>query len=235
MTEIKLVLFDCDGVLVDSEMLSAVLLMDMLSEIDMAIDWSAFCTDFLGRSFSTASARMTARFGRALPDDFQLRYREKLLAKMHKDLNAVQGVEQTLEGLRVPYALATSSSPERLAVSLSSTGLQKFFDGSCFTASEVENGKPAPDLFLYVAAKFDVLPENCLVIEDSEMGLRAGIAAKMQTWHFTGGSHFARGISLSDDVSFHRRLGNMVELQGALRDAGIWRASKGSVDFGPQD
>jgi HAD superfamily hydrolase (TIGR01509 family) len=228
MSNIKLVIFDCDGVLVDSELLSAELLMDMLAEVDMTIDWKIFCEDFLGRSFGIAAGRMAKRFDRALPDEFQLRYRQKLLPKMQQELKAMQNVERVLKGLHVPYAVATSSSPERVAVSLSSTGLSRYFDGSCFTASEVKNGKPAPDLFLHVAAKFGVLPENCLVIEDSEMGLRAGIAAEMKTWHFTGGSHFARGISLSDDISFHRHLGNMVELQDALHDAGIWRASRGA-------
>ncbi len=223
MNEIKLVIFDCDGVLVDSEMLSAELLMNMLADVDMAIDWPVFCADFLGRSFAVASDRMAKRFGRALPNDFQMRYRENLLGTMQASLKAMPDVEPALKGLQVPCAVATSSSPERVAVSLSSTGLSSYFEHACFTASEVKNGKPAPDLFLHVAAKFNVPPAQCLVIEDSEMGLRAGNAAGMVTWHFTGGSHFARRITIPDEVAFQRRIASMVELQLALRDAGVWQ------------
>ena len=136
-----LVIFDCDGVLVDSEMLSAGVLMGMMAEIGLPITPEVFRADFLGRSFASAKAKTEARFGRAMPQDFQLRYRSRLLQRMKGNLRAIPDVAKVLEAMSLPFCLATSSSPERLAVSLAETGLAHWFEGRRFTASEVQKGK----------------------------------------------------------------------------------------------
>ena len=217
------VIFDCDGVLVDSEMLSAGVLMGMMAEVGLPITPEIFRTDFLGRSFANAAARAEARFGRPLPDDFQLSYRKRLLAKMAEDLKPMEGVLDLLPSLDGPYCLATSSSPERLKLSLEVTGLAPFFAGRCFTASEVEKGKPAPDLFLHAARRMGLEPSRAVVIEDSEMGVRAALAAGMDAWHFTGGAHVKAGYRLPDDVIPHRVAGSMTELGAALAQIGLCR------------
>ena len=213
---LSLVIFDCDGVLVDSEMLSAGVLMGMMAEVGLPITTEIFRTDFLGRSFASAAARVKERFGRPLPDGFQAGYRERLFARMRTDLRPMEGVFEVLSGLPLPYCLATSSSPERLAITLEVTGLADLFQGRCFTASEVANGKPAPDLFLHAAARMGVPPAQCLVIEDSEMGVQAGRAAGMTVWHFRGGAHFKGGYTLSPDILPDRVISGMAELQTAL-------------------
>ena len=216
-----LVIFDCDGVLVDSEMLSAGVLMGMMAEAGLPITPEIFRSDFLGRSFAAAAARAEQRFGRPLPDDFQLQYRERLLNKMQLELRAMDGVLDVLETMRVPFCLATSSSPQRLALSLAVAGLEDHFRGKSFTASEVRNGKPAPDLFLYAAQRIGIEPSRCLVIEDSEMGVRASLAAGMPVWHFAGGAHVKAGYRLPDDVVPCRVVSGKAELRKAFREIGL--------------
>ena len=214
-------IFDCDGVLVDSEMLSAGVLTGMMEEAGFQITPDIFRSDFLGRSFASASLRAAQRFGRPLPEDFEMRYRKRLLAKLETDLRPMQGVEAVLRSMTVPFCLATSSSPQRLAVSLGVTGLQSYFEGRCFTASEVPNGKPAPDLLYHAARRMGADAARCIVIEDSEMGIRAAKAAAMPAWHFAGGAHVKSGYSLPDDVVPDRVIAGMDDLRGAFTEIGL--------------
>lgn len=217
----RLVIFDCDGVLVDSEMLSAGVLMAMMAEEGFPLSEEAFRADFLGRSFAAAAARARERFGRPLPDDFEQRYRDRLFARLASDLKPMPGAVSVLKAMAVPFCLATSSSPRRLALSLGATGLERHFAGRCFTASEVARGKPAPDLFLHAAARMGAEPRHCLVIEDSEMGVRAGLAAGMQVWHFTGGCHVAAGYRLPEGLLPHRVATSMPALGRAFTELGL--------------
>lgn len=216
-----LVIFDCDGVLVDSEMLSAGVLMAMMADAGFPLSEEAFRSDFLGRSFAAAAARVNERFGRPLPEDFEARYRDRLFARLEAELLPMPGAAEVLEAMRVPFCLATSSSPRRLALTLRTTGLDRFFEGRCFTASEVQRGKPAPDLFLHAAARMGADPARCLVIEDSELGVRAGLAAGMEVWHFAGGCHVKAGYCLPGDLSPRRVVSGMAELGNALHRLGL--------------
>jgi beta-phosphoglucomutase-like phosphatase (HAD superfamily) len=130
-------------------------------------------------------------------------------------------VKQVLENLRRPFCLATSSSPQRLAISMAESGLASFFENKSFTASQVQNGKPAPDLMLFAAENMAVPPQNCLVIEDSEMGLRAAAAAGMEAWRFMGGGHMKDGDPLPPDLRPQRVLDTMAALLNAFREIGI--------------
>ena len=219
--KISLVIFDCDGVLVDSELLSASVLTQMMMERGLPINADIFRSEFLGRSFATASQRYEQRLGISFPADFNMEYRSRLLAQIKGNLHAMPGVEEVLQRLNVPICLATSSSPQRLAVSMAESGLQKFFVGNSFTASEVKHGKPAPDLMLHAAKQMGVVPDFCLVIEDSEMGLRASHAAGMEVWRFTGGGHLKDGDALPPDVVPARVLDSMPALLEAFREIGI--------------
>ena len=207
--------------LVDSELLSASVLMGMMEEIGLPITPEIFRSDFLGRSFASASDRVERRLGRSFPPDFNTQYRVRLLDRMKGNLHAMPGVETVLQNMCVPFCLATSSSPPRLAVSMQESGLGAFFETCSFTASLVKNGKPAPDLPLHAAAKMNTAPENCLVIEDSEMGVRSGLAAGMEVWHFAGGGHVKAGYHLPQDVKPHRVLDSMPALHEAFRHIGI--------------
>ncbi|WP_078530153.1 HAD family hydrolase [Thioclava sp. L04-15] len=188
---IELVIFDCDGVLIDSEVISARMLIAELAEHGIEIDMGFVARNFLGRSYPVVLQRVREEFGITLPDQFEADYRARLLVAFERDLKIMPGVAEVLSRLAVPFCAATSSSPARVARSLQLTGLSEAFAGRIFTASQVANGKPAPDLFLHAAAQMGAEPARCLVIEDSLMGLRAGQAAGMRLCHFTGGSHMS--------------------------------------------
>ena len=220
-TAFDLVIFDCDGVLVDSEMLSAGVLMGMMEEIGLPITDAIFREDFLGRSFASAAARASKRFGRNIPDDFQMRYRDRLLVQIEKHLEVMPGIEAVIKSLKVPICLATSSSPQRLAASLLKASLTRFFEGRSFTASQVLHGKPAPDLFLLAINSMGATPERSLIIEDSEMGVRAGLASGAVVWHFAGGSHIRAGYQLPSGLMAHRSMANAAALHSAFQEIGL--------------
>ena len=184
-----LIIFDCDGVVIDSEVISARILIAHLASVGVSVDVAHFRTHFLGRSFPKVVAEVRALYGVTLPDDFESSYRATLLKAFEIELKPMPGIFDVLKALPVACCIATSSSPPRARRSLELTGLMQHFDGNVFTASEVANGKPAPDLFFHAAMKMGVSPENCLVIEDSLPGIKAGLAARMRVLHFTGGSH----------------------------------------------
>ena len=193
---IDLVIFDCDGVLIDSEVISAAMLIAELQTYGVTVTMEFVSRHFLGRSYPVVLREIRERYGVALPDQFEADYRARLLAAFHRDLKIMPHVAQVIANLRRPFCVATSSSPERVAQSLALAGLADTFGGHVFTATRVARGKPAPDLFLFAAAEMGARPENCLVIEDSLNGVRAGLAAGMQVWRFTGGSHL-RGLDMT--------------------------------------
>lgn len=220
-SNISAVIFDCDGVLVDSEMLSAGVLKAMMAEHDMPLSVVMFRDLFLGRSFANGKARVKAVLNFDLPEDFENQYRERLFAELTEKLHAMPGIVDILSSLRVPYCVATGSSPRRLALSLEVAGLSKYFNGNRFTSSEVAHGKPAPDLCYYAAEKMNMRHQNCLVIEDSEMGILAAKAAGMEVWHFAGGAHIEAGYHLPENLTVAKTFVDMPSLQTALADIGL--------------
>ena len=186
-----LVIFDCDGVLIDSEIISARMLVEALAGFGVKIDLPYVAQHFLGRSYPTVMQTIRTEFGLDLPTEFEDQYRGRLMAAFEAGLRVMPGVTPVLQSLALPWCVATSSSPMRARRSLEIAGLAGLVGDGLYTATMVARGKPAPDLFLHVAASRKVLPERCLVIEDSLNGVRAGKAAGMVVWRFTGGSHLA--------------------------------------------
>ncbi|MTD98843.1 HAD-IA family hydrolase [Paracoccus sp. YIM 132242] len=186
---IKLIIFDCDGVIADSEVLSASVLIDQLAGLGIVMTPADVRRDFLGRSFPTVAQTIRERFGQPLPDRFEADYRARLLDRFAAELGPTPGFMAMLDALAVPACIATSSSPERAGRTLEVLGLADRFAGRVFTASLVRHGKPAPDLFLLAADRMGCAPENTLVIEDSSPGIAAGLAAGMPVLHYAGGAH----------------------------------------------
>ena len=184
-----LLILDCDGVLIDSEIISAQMLVHELAKMGVEIDLPYVARHFLGRSYPTVMAQIRKEFGLTLPPEFEAQYRESLLAAFETGLKIMPGVLSMIEDLAIPCCVATSSSPRRAEFSLRLVGLWDRLGPQTFTASLVEKGKPAPDLFLYAAARMGADPAECLVIEDSLTGIRAARAAGMRVWRFIGGSH----------------------------------------------
>ena len=213
MSEFDLVIFDCDGVLIDSEIISARMLVAELARLGLAIDLTYVERNFLGRSYPVVMDTIRREFGLNLPGDFEARYREALLAAFQTELKVVPHVQEVLAAMRVPFCVATSSSPRRVEMSLTLVGLTALVGDRVFTSTMVARGKPAPDLFLHAAAKMRTDPARVLVIEDSLTGIRAGLAAGMTVWRFVGGSHLgADAPEEPEDARPHRRLVSFADL-----------------------
>jgi HAD superfamily hydrolase (TIGR01509 family) len=190
-----LVIFDCDGVLIDSEIISARMLVSELSKLGVSIDLDYVAKHFLGRSYPTVMNQIRTEFGLDLPPAFEDQYRERLLAAFETDLRIMPHVQDVLAQLDLPYCVATSSSPRRADTSLRLVGLGALTGARLFTSTMVGKGKPAPDLFLHAMSVMGSTdPARCLVIEDSLNGVRAARAAGMQVWRFTGGTHLANRV-----------------------------------------
>lgn len=193
MTDFDLVIFDFDGVVVDSEVISARMLVAELAQHDIHVDLPYIARHFLGRSYAVVLQQIREEFGITLPEGFEADYRARLVAAFHKELRVMPGLRDMVERLRRPYAIATSSSPARVTTSMQIAGISDLFEGRITTSAEVKHGKPAPDLPLRAAQKAGADPARCLLIEDSQAGIASGLAAGMTVWHFTGGSHL-RGL-----------------------------------------
>ena len=188
-----LVIFDCDGVLVDSETISASTLADNLMRIGFPVDLEYVDQHYLGRSFDVVKADYVRRVGRPLPKGFADAWYSDLFAAFRRDLKPIAGAADVLRRLAVPKCVASSSAPARLALSLEVTGLASLCGANVFDATMVTRGKPAPDLFLYCAERMGAVPKRTLVVEDSISGIAAAVAAGMTAWGFVGGSHYASG------------------------------------------
>ena len=191
------VVFDCDGVLIDSEIISARMLIEALAERGVVIDLPYVARHFLGRSYPVVMAQIRREFGLDLPPSFEDEYRDRLLEGFRRGLKVMPHVADVIDQLALPCCVATSSSPRRVEMSLRLVGLWDRLSGRIFTASQVARGKPAPDLFLFAAAQMGQDPKDCLVIEDSLTGVAAARAAGMEVWRFTGGSHMT-GLDLEE-------------------------------------
>lgn len=184
-----LVIFDCDGVLIDSEMIACRSVSAVLAEIGISLTPEDIAERYTGHTDKAMFADLEARFGQRLSPEFidglDLHVRHAFEAA----LAAMPGTEAALSAIALPKCVASSSSRERLRHTLSLTGLLRYFDPYIFSAAQVERAKPAPDLFLFAAREMHCEPQSCWVIEDSIAGVTAGVAAGMRVIGFTGGSH----------------------------------------------
>jgi HAD superfamily hydrolase (TIGR01509 family) len=189
----KLVLFDCDGVLVDSEPISLAIIREHLARLGFAVSEDEGRDLFLGVSSASARQIVEGRLGAPLPDDFEAELSRATLARFEGELQGVAFLREAVAALARPVCVASSGSPERIRASLRIVGYADLFGPRLFSAREVARGKPAPDLFLHAARKLDVAPKDCLVVEDSVAGVTAARAAGMVAFGFVGGAHHADG------------------------------------------
>jgi HAD superfamily hydrolase (TIGR01509 family) len=189
----ELVIFDCDGVLIDSEVISCRTDIACLAEIGIAISIDEVMDRYVGISAAAMVADLEARSGRLVPPNFTETLRHRVASAFDAELRAIPGIEAALDLLPCRSCVASSSMPERLRHSLSLVGLFDRFHPHIFSATEVARGKPAPDLFLHAAARMAVAPVRCLVVEDSVPGVQAARAAGMPVLGFTGGGHCRPG------------------------------------------
>lgn len=183
-----LVIFDNDGVLVDSERLANGILADLLTEAGLPYTLEQAVHEFMGGTLARVRASAEPRLGHPLPPDFEERYHARLFEGFAR-LEPVTGVPEVLDALDqagTPYCVASSGTHDRIRTALTSVGLYQRFEGRVFSAQDVEHGKPAPDLFLHAAGSIGTDPARCVVVEDSPLGVEAARAAGMNVIGYAG-------------------------------------------------
>jgi HAD superfamily hydrolase (TIGR01509 family) len=188
-----LVIFDCDGVLVDSELISCRAHAQTLSRHGYAITEQQVLERFLGVSDREARLTIEAESGRALPDDFEAQVKAATLQFYAGDLRAIANVGETIAAIDLPKCVASSGTPEKIRHGLICADLYDVLAPHIFSATQVKRGKPAPDLFLFAAEQMRTSPARCIVIEDSVPGVTGALAAGMRVLGFHGGSHCRPG------------------------------------------
>jgi HAD superfamily hydrolase (TIGR01509 family) len=190
---IDLVIFDCDGVLVDSEVISCRAHADTLTRHGYPITPEEVRERFLGMSDREARLCIEAELGRKLPDDLELLMKRAVLERYAEDLQPIAHVDGALDAIALAKCVASSGTPEKISYGLTCAGLFDRLAPHLFSATQVSRGKPAPDLFLFAAGQMQAAPERCLVVEDSVPGVTGARAAGMTVLGFHGGSHCRPG------------------------------------------
>lgn len=188
----ELVIFDCDGVLVDSDRISLRIQAERISALGLKMSYEECVRDFLGLGMPATLRILAERLGRPLPDGWEAELDAAIRDGFRRELTPVPGIVQALEGIELPACVASSGSHKKMRLTLGLTGLWDRFAGGIFSADEVKRGKPAPDLFLHAASRMSTPPERCIVVEDSPFGIAAAKAAGMSALGFAAATPAAR-------------------------------------------
>jgi HAD superfamily hydrolase (TIGR01509 family) len=192
---VDLIIFDCDGVLVDSEVISCRAHAETLTRHGYPITADQVLTRFLGVSDREARQTIEAELGRKLPDDFESQMKQAALQRYADDLRHIPYINEAIAAIALPKCVASSGTPEKIRHGLTCAGLFDLLAPNIFSATQVKRGKPAPDLFLFAADRMQASPARCLVIEDSVAGITGALAADMTVLGFHGGSHCRPGYA----------------------------------------
>jgi HAD superfamily hydrolase (TIGR01509 family) len=211
---VALVIFDCDGVLVDSERLAVRVDVLILGKLGWPITEAEIIDRFVGISDSDFRRAIEAQLDRHLPEGWEAEFEPLYRSAFAAELRPVEGIVEALDRISVPICVASSGSHEKMRYTLGLTGLYDRFKGRIFSASEVGRGKPEPDLFLYAAERMGVAPETCVVVEDSVNGVKAARAAGMKVLAYGGGVTTAAKLEGLNTIVFQ----HMSELPPLLGD-----------------
>ncbi len=204
MSRFDLVIFDCDGVLVDSERITNRVYCQQLNELGLDLSLDDMFEKFVGRSSTQNISLITEMLGSPPPDDFFPTYQRLAWEALKESVSEVAGVRDVVTRLSQPCCVASSGEPEKMQITLGKTGLLQFFEGNIFSVRDVEHPKPAPDLYLLAASTFGVDPSRCAVIEDTITGVAAGSAAGMHVFGFTDHTPAERLLEAGATETFSR-------------------------------
>lgn len=182
----KLIIFDCDGVLVDTETLTAKVYVKMAAELGAVFTLDEVMRRFKGGTMAETVAALEEKIGRPTPTDFVSCFRAHIADVYKSELRAIDGIAAVLEQLNCPFCVASSGPAEKIRLTLGITGLLGHFEGRIFSCYDIQKWKPDPSIFLHAASRFGIHPTECAVIEDSLPGVKAGIAAGMKVFAFCG-------------------------------------------------
>jgi len=216
----NLAIFDCDGVLIDSEIISCSCAAAFVTAAGYPIDTGEIVSRFVGTPRSAMLRQLQAESGLSFAPDLEMRLSAAVIARFESELRPIDGVGSAIVALGIPVCVASGSDVDYIRRALALTGLRHLFDDShLFSSRMVARGKPAPDVFLHAAAAMGADPTDCVVVEDSLVGVQAALAAGMKVLGFTGGAHHAASPAAARlrDAGAHRVFGAMKELPGLLR------------------
>ena len=208
---VELVIFDCDGVLIDSERLAIKIDVEVMHELGWPLTEAEVIERFVGRSNRETRAAIEAHLGRTLPTDWGEQLERLYRRVFAAQLTPVRGVPEALDRITLPSCIASSGTHEHLRFTLGLTGLYERFAGRIFSAEDVAAGKPAPDLFLHAAERIGFAPAACVVVEDSRSGVQAARAAGMRVLAFAGGLTPAELLAGPDTIVFDD-MGSLADL-----------------------
>lgn len=184
-TELKLVIFDCDGVLVDSEMISARVFAEVIRRAGVQMTTEEVFTEFKGGSMEQSLAYVEEKLGGPVPFDVEAAYREESFVAYKNEMTAVPGIEKYIQNLKLPYCVGSNAPQNKIKLNLELTGLIKYFEPSkIFSAYDFQKWKPDPTMFLEAAKSFNIPPENCMVVGDSIADVGAAVAAGMSCYAY---------------------------------------------------
>lgn len=184
MSSYKCIIFDCDGVLVDSEVLSNQVMVDMANAYGAGIDLNFALQNFKGGFLEDCIQQIESLLGKALPKNFEGEYRKRSFEVFKRNLKPVKGIKKILDGLDIPFCTASSGPQEKIRLNLETTGLLSYFKENVFSCYDIGKWKPDPAIFLHAATTMGYAPEECLVIEDTPIGVKAAIAGGFDVFGF---------------------------------------------------
>ena len=210
--DVALVIFDCDGVLIDSEILSSKILSKELAKLGLDISFKDAIKTFVGKSFNKSSDIIKTKYNLTLNNDFESNYRNALVEVFEQKLTKIKDIDKVLKNLKVPFCLASSSSKKRILSSLKIVGLINFFEDAIFSAyGDIKKNKSSPYVYLEAARHFNVNPNKCIVIEDTNLGVLGAKRANMKVWQFLGASHI-KYIQKNKDINADLIFDKMIDI-----------------------
>jgi len=175
MGKYKCIIFDCDGVLVDSEPLSNKVMVDIANELGANINLDYALRNFKGNSFDNCANQISELIGRKVPDNLEAIYRERSFEKFRNEIQPIEGIKEVLDNLTISFCVASSGPQHKIKLNLSLTGLEAYFQDNIFSCYTIQKWKPEPDIFIWASQNMGFEPSECLVIEDSAIGVRAAL------------------------------------------------------------
>lgn len=185
MSKYKCIIFDCDGVLIDSEPIAIGVLVDMANALGAKMNLREALVELKGKSLNSCMGYISDVLGKELPLTFEKQYRVTTFEAFKKEIKPIKGVKQVLEHLEIPFCTASSGPENKIRLNLEHTGLISLFGDNIFSCYTIQKWKPEPDVFLWAAETFGFLPHECLVVEDSVSGVKAALAGGFDVFGYT--------------------------------------------------
>ena len=202
MSKYKCIIFDCDGVLIDSESIAIGVLVNMANDLGAKIDFNETMISLKGKSLNSCMELISKRIGKSLPPEFEANYRGLTFETFKRDIKPIKGVKEVIERLKIPFCVASSGPENKIRLNLELTGLLPYFEGKIFSCYTIQKWKPEPDVFLWAAKTMGFKPKDCLVIEDSISGIRGAKAGGFEVFGYTE-HDYHNELKKETDITFN--------------------------------